>query len=174
MPDIPGARYEIIDGELYVSRQPKLGHQYSGDEVYRALANWNHETGAGFAYTTPGLVFAEDNDVIPDLVWVSRGRLAEAVDDRGHFRLAPELVVEVLSHGRANEVRDRELKLALYSRQGVREYWIVDWQAQKVEVYRPGPTGLQLAATLGSEDNLTSPLLPGFSCPVAGLWAPGI
>ena len=35
-----------------------------------------------------------------------------------------------------NQLRDRELKLELYSRQGVHEYWIVDSQAHLVEIYR--------------------------------------
>jgi Uma2 family endonuclease len=172
MPEIPGVRYEIIDGELYVSRQPTVGHQYSSGKLHSALDFWSEETGLGFVYATPGLVFAEDNDVIPDLVWISRAREAEAEDEHGHFRLAPELVVEVLSPGRANELRDRELKLSLYSRQGVLEYWIVDWLARRVEVFRRQGAALTLVATLASDDVLTSPLLPGFSCSVVRLWHP--
>lgn len=116
--------------------------------------------------------FAEDEDVIPDLVWISRERKALAMDEQGHFQAAPELVVEVLSPGPANERCDRELKLKLYSRQGVLEYWIVDWRLRVVQVYRRQDLALQLVATLSGEDVLTSPLLPGFSCPVANLWDP--
>jgi len=76
--------------------------------------------------------FAEDEDVIPDLVWISRERKALAMDEQGHFQAAPELVVEVLSPGPANERCDRELKLKLYSRQGVLEYWIVAWRLRMV------------------------------------------
>jgi Uma2 family endonuclease len=119
---------------------------------------------------TPGLVLADDQAVIPDVVWISYPRQAEAEDASGHLRLAPELVVEVLSPGPANEVRDRELKLSLYSRQHVQEYWIVDWQRHRIDVFRLTVGGLQLVVTLGDDDTLTSPLLPGFSCPVASLW----
>ena len=136
LPDIPGVRYEIIDGELYVSRQPQVGHQYTCGEIHSALHAWSRETDAGTPYFTPGVVFSEDNDVIPDLVWISHDRFATALDRGGHFRLAPELVVEVLSPGRANEVRDREIKLGLYSRRGADEYWIADWQARFVDVFR--------------------------------------
>ena len=80
------------------------------------------------------------------------------------------LVVEVLSPGAENERLDRELKLSLYSRQGVREYWIVDWRARTVQVYRRQQTQLELAATLLGEDVLTSPLLPGFACPISRFW----
>jgi len=67
-------------------------------------------------------------------------------------------------------MRDRDLKLRLYSRQGVHEYWIVDWQLRVVEVYRPEHEQLRLVGTLENEDLLPTPLLPGFSCPVAMLW----
>jgi len=60
--------------------------------------------------------------------------------------------------------------MALYSRRGVDEYWIVDWQQHQVQVFRRGGANLELAATLGDDDTLTSPLLPGFSMRVADLW----
>ena len=119
----------------------------------------------------PGLIFAEDEDVAPDVVWISRARLAQVEDEAGHFRAAPELVVEVLPPGAAHERRGRQVKLALYSRQGVEDYWIVDWRARAVQVYRRDAEALQPVARLGSDDVLTSPLLPGFACPVSSLWA---
>jgi Uma2 family endonuclease len=78
--------------------------------------------------------------------------------------------MEVLSPGSANARRDREVKRTLYSRRGVMEYWIVDWQTRQVEVYRRQEAALHLAATLYVTDTLTSPLLPGFACPVATLF----
>lgn len=169
LPD-DGKRYEIIDGELYVSRQPHWRHQYACSEIARVLQNWNRETGAGVAVQAPGLIFAEDNDVVPDVAWVSSARRPHVLDEKGHLRAAPELVVEVLSPGPENERRDRELKLSLYSRQGVREYWIVDWRLQTVQVYRRAGIALEQVATLGNADVLTCPLLPGFTCPVSNLW----
>ena len=78
----------------------------------------------------------------------------------------------MLSPGPANERRDRELKLKLYSRQGVLEYWIVDWRLRTVQVYHREQLELRLAATLTGEDVLTSPLLPGFACPIWSFWEP--
>jgi Uma2 family endonuclease len=66
------------------------------------------------ALIAPDLVFAEDDDVAPDAVWVSRERLAGLPDKAGHLAKAPEPVVEVLSPGKANGRRDRVAKLALY------------------------------------------------------------
>ena len=172
LPDIPGMRYEIIDGELYVSKAPSWEHQYTSGRTHQALQNWSDRSGLGVALVTPGLVAAEDDDAIPDLVWISLERLAAIVDHAGHLTSAPELVVEVISPGRENERRDREVKLELYTRRDAAEYWIVDWRRRTVDIYRRDTDRLLLIATLADGDTLTSPLLPGFSYPVSNLWPP--
>jgi Uma2 family endonuclease len=169
MPD-DGKRYEVIEGELYVSKQPGVEHQYSCSRLVGFLGTWSEENGTGVALIAPGLVFAEDDDVAPDVVWVSRGRLQGMLDKAGHLTKAPELVIEVLSPGKANARRDRQAKLGLYSRRGVLEYWIVDWMQRLAEVYRRERGALKLAATFYAGDALESPLLPGFSCEVAKLF----
>ena len=170
LPD-DGKRYEIIDGELYMSRQPHWHHQRTCGKVFAMLEAWSVHTGAGEANLAPGVIFAEDDDVAPDVVWISQARCATALGADGHLHAAPELVVEVLSPGSTNERRDREAKLKLYSRRGVLEYWIVDWRTQQVEVYRREDLALRLVATLYSADTLQSPLLPGFAGQVATLCA---
>ncbi|HEY7066941.1 MAG TPA: Uma2 family endonuclease [Chloroflexota bacterium] len=165
-----GKRYEIIDGELYVSRQPHAYHQLLCSELTIPLGNWSHETGAGLVFGAPGIIFADDDDVAPDLVWVSIERLAAILEPDGKLHAAPELVVEVLSPGSINERRDREAKLKLYSRRGVSEYWIVDWRRRQVEVFRRVDAALELTATLLEGDTLQSPLLPGFALPLAELF----
>ena len=116
------------------------------------------------------MIFADDADVAPDVVWISHTRRATALGPDGHLHAAPEVVVEVLSPGSLNERRDREAKLKLYSRRGVLEYWIVDWRMRQIEVYRREQLALHLVATLHPTDTLTSPLLPGFACEVATLF----
>jgi Uma2 family endonuclease len=170
LPD-DGNRYEIIDGELFMSKQPHFYHQDVCGELQVALSIWNKAANLGRVVAAPGLIFAEDDDVAPDLVWISNGRLIECLEVDGKLHDAPELIIEVLSPGRANERRDREAKLKLYSRRGVSEYWIVSWQNRTVDVYRRRDAELNLAATLGEADALQSPLLPGFSCPVSALFA---
>lgn len=169
MPD-DGKRYEIIDGELYVSRQPGYEHQYICLRISKFIDNWNDQHGQGVALYTPGVIFAEDNDVAPDVVWISRERLAANVDKAGHLHIAPELVVEVLSPGAANMHRDCELKLKLYSRRGVQEYWIIDGMRRQLDIYRHEQGVLQHAGTLNKQDMLVTPLLPGFACPIASLF----
>lgn len=166
-------RYEIIDGELFVSTQPNVKHQYATHQVELSLGNWNVRTGLGVVLPAPGLVFADDDNAAPDVVWLSWGRFRAVLRDDGKLHGPPELVAEVLSPGADNERRDRDAKLKLYSRRGVDEYWILDWQQRRAEVYRrvaADPGVLRLAAALGEGETLDSPLLPGLRVRVGALF----
>ena len=167
-----GKLYEIIEGDLLVSRQPNWHHQFTCTQLLWALQNWNMATGLGVANGAPGVIFAEDDDVAPDVMWASNERLAQILGEDGKLHAAPELMVEVMSPGWSNQVRDRQTKLKLYSRRGVEEYWIVDWQQRTMEIYRRENEQLALSVTLRHTDSLTSPLLPGFACNVAQLFFP--
>ena len=166
-------RYEIIDGELFVSRTAHFGHDQACIALMAALRNWSKESGLGFAGGPLGLIFAADEAVIPDVYWISRPRLREhlsAVDNKLHG--PPDLAIEVLSPGAENQRRDRVAKLGVYSRRGVDEYWIVDLEQRCVDVYRRKGAVLERVQTLSEEETLTSPLLPGFAEPVEDLFVP--
>ena len=166
-PENDWKRYEIVDGDLFVTRAPHFGHQRSIGRVYARLLDWSEETDLGEPVINPGVIFTDVDDVIPDVVWVHKERLPAIVDEAWHLTEAPDLAIEVLSSGTQNERRDREIKLRLYSLKGVKEYWILNWRLKQVEVYRRNGVQLQLVATLMGNDEINSPLLPGFSCPIS-------
>ena len=171
MPDDGGwKRYEIVDGELYVTRAPHLSHQNAGGNIHADLVIWSRQTKLGKSFETPGVVFTIYDAVIPGVVWVSNERLADGVDESGHLTVAPELIVEVLSSGADNEQRDKEVKLKLYSRYGVQEYWIVNWKLKTIDIYRRVDAQLKQVQTLFENDTLSSPLLPNFSTSVAQIF----
>ncbi|MBE9032354.1 Uma2 family endonuclease [filamentous cyanobacterium LEGE 11480] len=171
MPDDGGwKRYEIVDGELYVTRAPHIRHQGAGGNIHFELESWSRQTKLGKPYQTPGVILTPTDAVIPDVVWASNERLETGLDSAGHFLdsaghfiVAPELMIEILSAGQENQQRDKELKLKLYSRYGVQEYWIVDWQQRSVAVHRHIEGELQRVGTLSNRDTLSSPMLPGFA-----------
>jgi Uma2 family endonuclease len=165
-----GKRYEIIDGELYISDPSHWYHQSVCGELCIILNSWSRQTKAGRAFFAPGVIFADDDDVAPDVIWISKGRLATSLDSAGHLHTAPELAIEVLSPGTINERRDREAKLKLYSRRGVLEYWIVNWQERYIEIYQREDAVLKLNRTLYENDTLQPPLLPGFTCQLSQLF----
>lgn len=156
--------YEIIDGELFVTRAPHLRHQSVILNICAELREWSNKTQLGEPFPTPGIIFSDADNVIPDAIWISLERMEQFIDEAGHFTGAPELIVEILSPGATNERRDREAKLKLYSSQGVEEYWIVSRELQQVEVYRRENAVLKRAATYRAEDTIASPVLPGFQC----------
>ena len=168
LPD-DGKRYELIEGDLYVSRAPHLTHQAVIGNLYHSLRGYLNTNPLGKVFPEVGLVLSDQDAVIPDLVFVTHERFARAYSD-GRFVEVPELVVEVISSGAENERRDRNVKRHLYGKFGADEYWIINREAVTVEVYRRGASGLELRATLGGQDVLTSPLLPGFSCPVESIF----
>ncbi|MDQ6661578.1 MAG: Uma2 family endonuclease [Chloroflexota bacterium] len=169
LPD-DGKRYEIVDGELYMSKQPDMQHQIVCARLITFLNIWSFQAGLGEAIGEPGLVFADDDDVVPDVVWISNERYATALQADGKFHACPELVIEVLSPGPKSERRDREVKLKLYSRRGAKEYWVVNWQERRLEVYRRENALLKLDRTLDENDVLATVVLPGFSCMVGQLF----
>lgn len=167
LPQSEGTRYELIDGELFVTRSPHRKHQQVAGKIYSVLDAWSEAAGTGEAIPSPGIIPSDADNVIPDVVWVSKERLALIEDEAGHLTRFPELIVEVLSPGENNIRRDREAKLKLYSVQGVQEYWIADRFARRLEIYRRAQGQLTRVATLLAGDELTSPLLPGFCCLVS-------
>jgi Uma2 family endonuclease len=165
-----GNCYEIINGELYVTRAPHNKHQDTCGNFHYELKSWSKVSGLGYTVISAGLIFGDNDDVIPDVIWMSKEKYVALIDDTGHFHGAPDLVIEVLSAGTDNEKRDREVKLKLYSNRGVLEYWIADWRAKQIQIYRRENGVLKLNMTLFASDTLTSPLLPEFACAIAQIF----
>jgi Uma2 family endonuclease len=136
-----GKRYEAIDGELYVTAAPVTRHQRISGNLYFALRTLLEEPGYGSVLPAPiGVEFPETEEgVQPDLIFVARER--EAIIVKEGIRGAPDLVVEIGSPSTAS--RDRTIKLKLYRRQGVPQYWIVDPETNTIDVwdFAAGATG---------------------------------
>jgi Uma2 family endonuclease len=158
-------RYELIDGDLFVSGPPDLIHQIVVSNFLVTIGNYLDRTPIGRALPGPGVVFDETNSVIPDVIFISNERWPEIATGE-IVTGAPDLVIEILSPGVDDESRDREVKRRLYAKFGVRQYWIVDLENQHVEVYRLSDDLLESSRTLGENDEITTDLLPGFSCSV--------
>lgn len=161
-----GKRYEIVEGNLFVTPAPRRLHQRIVTRLTRFLAGFVEDHKLGEVYVSPfDVVFSPFDVVEPDLVYISNAR--QSVLTEVNAQGAPDLVVEVLSE--TTEKTDRTIKLKLYGKFGVEEYWIIDPTGPAADIYRFGPEGLDLAAQLTAEDALTSPLFPGFSLPLSRL-----
>ena len=135
MPD-DGNRYEFIGGRLYMTTAPVVRHHRVSYRLQSALRQVLEHPGHGEVFYAPLLVeFPGTGDrVQPDILFVSNER--RGIITEKAVKGAPDLVVEILSPSTAH--RDRGIKLDLYARRGVREYWIVDPVEDLVDVWRFG------------------------------------
>ncbi|MBZ5515422.1 MAG: Uma2 family endonuclease [Acidobacteriia bacterium] len=162
-----GNRYEIVDGELFVTPSPIPLHQRIIMNLSAQL--WQHVRthGLGEVFTAPlDIVFSDITVLEPDILFVSQARLH--IIGEKNLSGPPDLVVEVLSESSSR--LDREIKPKQYALHGVPEFWRIDPWVQTVEVFQLHLGNYDLAASLGVGDELTSPLFPGLSLHVSSLW----
>src|SRR6266849_5267162 len=142
--DVPddNLRYEVIDGDLFMTPAPSWQHQSSLMRLSLLVAGWVHGHGLGAVVQAPtGVVLDEENGVQPDLLYVSREH-SDRISERG-LEGAPDLVVEVLSP--STEARDRGVKMRRYAAAGVPHYWLLDLRARALEAYVLGDNGYEPA-----------------------------
>lgn len=160
-----GKRYEILDGNLYVTPAPSPFHQRVSKRLQRQLEAYFEARGLGEVFNAPIDVILAPHDVVqPDLVVVTN---ATQVSRRG-IEGPPTLVVEILSPTTVD--RDRMLKARRYAELGVPHYWLVDPEGHRVECYRAQGGAYALAVQGEGDQSLTHPDWPGFSLSLAVLW----
>ena len=144
MPD-DGRRYELLEGDLLVSPSPNRRHQRIVSKLVGFLLRLE-EAGKGEVYPAPfDVVFDRHTVFEPDVLFIRAERLG-IVTER-NVSGAPDLVVEVLSES-TREV-DLGRKLHAYGRHGVGEYWVVDPDANTVQVFRREGEAFVEAGTVG-------------------------
>jgi Uma2 family endonuclease len=130
LPD-DGQRYEIIDGELFVTPAPRDVHQYVVGELLARLLAYFRRRGVGHPVTSPSDVRREDrrrNRVQPDVFVV---RVRDGKRSAYPFDLA-DLLLAVEVESESNSRYDFQTKRRLYLEAGVSEYWIVSPAARTV------------------------------------------
>jgi Uma2 family endonuclease len=161
-------RYEVIDGELYLTPAPTPYHQAVKQRIEQFLLAHVEGRGLGQILDAPCDVVLSRFDVLqPDIFFVSAGR--RSVIGEKFISEAPDLVVEVLSPG--TRKRDRIFKAKRYARFGVREMWIADPDKKSIEVFVNTEERFRREAVYVEEDVLRSPLLPGLEVPLARVFS---
>lgn len=166
MPD--GSHYELVNGELK-EQIVSLLSSWVGGEIHGRIRDFSRVLDTGLVWPADGgcQCFAETPLTVrkPDVMFVRKERLPADWLQEGFLRIAPDLVVEVLSpNDLAYEV---ETKVSEYLAAGIRLVWIIDPERRTVRVHRAnGSIGwLTDRDTLSGED-----VLPGFSCAVRELF----
>ena len=154
-------RYELIDGELIVMEPaPTTPHQSVSMNLSTLLWPFVRRHGLGKVFAAPTDVYLSETNVVqPDVLFVSAARTAIITERNVHG--APDLVVEIASPSTGQ--RDRGVKLELYARYGVTEYWLIDPAAETVETLRLENGQFVATGRYGRTETLTTPLLPGLA-----------
>jgi Uma2 family endonuclease len=122
LPD-DGKRYEIIEGDLYITPASATRHQIIVGRLIHVLLSYLETHPVGAVLTAPYDVVLSNTDIVqPDVLYVRNNSRAQITEQ--NVQGPPDLVVEILSPGTA--ARDRDLKRKRYERFGVQEYWLVD------------------------------------------------
>ena len=149
-------QYQLLNGRSMMNPAPSLKHQRVVGNLHFLLSQMVRTNQRGSIWLAPcDVVLGRFNVVQPDLFFI--------VSDRSHIATgrtvqgAPDLAIEVLSSSTAD--LDRGYKQYLYAAHGVREYWLVDPDAERVEVLALGETGYATVGVYGADATVTSPLL---------------
>lgn len=131
LPD--GSRAELIDGRMYGMAPPSRMHQTIARELFTSINSYIRSKG-GYceAFFAPFAVFLNADDknyVEPDICVICD---PTKLTDKGCFG-APDWIIEIVSPG--SRRMDYYTKLFKYRTAGVREYWIVDPEKNRILVY---------------------------------------
>ncbi len=153
-----GKRYELIEGEVYMTPSPSWRHQEIVGNLYVALRTFVVAGNLGKVSLAPlDVVFDDRNAVQPDLLFVRKER--EGLIRKANVQGPPDLVIEVLSPSTASF--DRETKLQVYARAGVPEIWYIDPEKETVEVLNlAADRRYLLTASLTGDSAIPSAVLP--------------
>jgi Uma2 family endonuclease len=128
-------RYEVLDGELFISSGSTLPHQRAVGELFTTLHQYLSEHGIGEAMPSPSdIEFSPSRMLQPDVFAyeVEPGRRPRSWDDLRPLIIAIEITSPETAHA------DRQTKRRIYQSERVPEYWIVDLDSRLVERWRPG------------------------------------
>jgi Uma2 family endonuclease len=160
-----GKRYEVLDGELYVTPAPTPLHQRVAKRLQRALEAFFEDGGLGEVFNAPlDLILGEHDIVQPDLLIVGD---AAQVTQRA-IEGPPLLVVEILSP--STRAQDRGVKTRRYAELAVAHYWIVDPDAERIEGFRLEGNAYRIVIDASVPGTLAHPDWPGLSVDLGALW----
>ncbi len=159
-------KVEFIEGEVIVHSPARNRHLCAKLELAALLKYFVQHHGLGEVRDEKCLCVFPRNDYEPDIVFFGHEKTAALTPDTMKFPV-PDFVVEVLSP--TTEKYDRGVKHEDYEAHGVREYWIVDAEAESVEQYVLEEGAFRLLLKSGSGD-IESRVVPDFRIPIRAIF----
>lgn len=166
---VDGKRYEILEGEVFVTPAPKTKHQIISLNLAVILQQHVRKHKLGRVLTAPtDVILSRTNVVQPDLLFLSNERLRYLTDK--NVQGTPDLMVEILSE--FTQEQDRTAKMQIYARHGVKVYWLIDPDAESLEIYELDSIKRRFrhSATFHGPELLHSDLFPHLKLSLTDLW----
>lgn len=159
-------RYEIIEGELFMTPSPRTVHQRLIVKLFQLINDFVKKGKLGEVFIAPYDVILSKHDIVqPDIIFVSKenARIVTELNIQG----TPDMVVEILSP--SNKEIDLLLKKKLYAASGIKEYWITDPAPAKksVKLFHLGKKGYEEVKT---GNTLKSLVLKGLEIDISGIF----
>jgi Uma2 family endonuclease len=153
-------RFELIEGEVFMTPSPNTSHQRAVARLLRALADFADEHDLGEVFIAPyDIVFSKWTALEPDLLFVGKEQRSIITD--ANVQGVPDLVIEILSP--SNKEYDRDTKLRAYEKAGVPEIWYFDPEDKTAEILNLGSDGRYRVTRLSANAGITSRVFPGLS-----------
>jgi Uma2 family endonuclease len=162
------SKAEFINGQVVMHSPAKYQHTNAVQNLLALLRAHVQRHQLGWVGGEKVLVCLTRNDYEPDVVFFGREKAAQFTKRQMKFP-APDLAVEVVSE--STEHMDRNLKFEDYAAHGVREYWIVDPETERVEQYELIGEQYQLRVKADSGE-LRSLVVTGLVIPVRAIFDP--
>jgi Uma2 family endonuclease len=158
--------YELIHGVLIVSPPPLEAERDPNGELEYLLRLYReqHPQGAALDKTLSeqSVRTATSRRRADRVIWAGLGRLPNIKVD------PPTIVVEFVSKGKRNRLRDYEERRQEYQEVGIAEYWLIDRFQRIMTIYRH-TAGKPSTVVVKEPESYRTPLLPGFELPLARL-----
>ncbi len=160
-----GKRYELVQGDLYVTPSPSPVHQRISRRLTRLLVDYFEGRSIGEVFDAPIDLILTNRDVfVPDLLVVGDPKHISKRAIEG----PPLLVVEILSP--LTRKQDCGVKARRYAELGVEHYWIVDPDRKRVECHRLSGGAFRRLIDAEGETKLEHPDWDGLVIDLAALW----
>lgn len=155
-------RYELIDGQIFVMDSPLFPHQHAVTKIASVMSNWFEKKKCMPVVAPFDVTLIKNTNNIcvvqPDILVICD---KENISGKGKYKGVPSLVVEVLSN--STKGKDRVLKLNLYMKAGVNEYWMVDTKNKRLSIFVFSDKKLDAELIFTGDDVAESVLFEGLS-----------
>jgi len=166
----PVGNWELIKGEVVAVNPTSYRAAKVTARILRILDVYAeaHELGDVVGPDAGFVIFPDEHTLVaPDVCFIASHRVPPAVDQEHFARLAPDLVVEVMSP--SDRMTDALRKISLYLEAGVSLVWLVEPGPRTISVFERDQPAVRLA---GDQVVTAEGILPGFSMTVDDLLGP--